>query len=490
MKSFLRSQPLFIFLLPIFFVFHGFVGHYYFIPIKDAALLVLLYIMAAIIITGISWLFYRNIIKSALVCFYLLCFFFFFGGIQDFLRHHFVGTFFSRYSFILLFAFLIFIGLIFWLKRRAALFMRITFYLNILFLLFTCIDIFYLVKKISEEKTNKNSLSAGFSSCDSCAKPDIFFIILDEYASNKELKEFFNFDNSDFEHQLTQQGFHISKESRSNYNYTPFSIASILNMNYPDLNMTTKAPGNINYCYQQIKKSEVVNYLMANGYEFYNYSVFDFEGELAIHDNFLPSSTELITAQTFFKRVISDIQFNIGTGKWRFKAGLKKITYEHLHNNEKIMRLTKEIASHRSDKPKFIYAHLMMPHYPYYFNSKNEPLPIEQLYEGQEVNKQNYTEYLQYCNQRILELINEIFASAKQPPVVMLLGDHGFRHVEKKEDHKYAFMNLNAIYLPDKNYSKFYDSISNVNQFRVFFNTEFGQQLPLLKDSTVYLWGD
>jgi len=117
-------------------------------------------------------------------------------------------------------------------------------------------------------------------------------------------------------------------------------------------------------------------------------------------------------------------------------------------------------------------------------------LPIEQLYEGQEVNKQNYTEYLQYCNQRILELINEIFASAKQPPVVMLLGDHGFRHVEKKEDHKYAFMNLNAIYLPDKNYSKFYDSISNVNQFRVFFNTEFGQQLPLLKDSTVYLWGD
>jgi hypothetical protein len=72
----------------------------------------------------------------------------------------------------------------------------------------------------------------------------------------------------------------------------------------------------------------------------------------------------------------------------------------------------------------------------------------------------------------------------------MLLGDHGFREGVKKEEHKYAFMNLNAIYLPEKNYEGFYDSISNVNQFRVLLNKEFEQHLSLLKDSTTFLWGD
>jgi hypothetical protein len=72
----------------------------------------------------------------------------------------------------------------------------------------------------------------------------------------------------------------------------------------------------------------------------------------------------------------------------------------------------------------------------------------------------------------------------------MLLGDRGFRQGIKKEEREYVFPNLNAIYLPDKNYRLSYDSISNVNQFRVFFNTQFEQHLPLLKDSTIFLWGD
>jgi hypothetical protein len=72
----------------------------------------------------------------------------------------------------------------------------------------------------------------------------------------------------------------------------------------------------------------------------------------------------------------------------------------------------------------------------------------------------------------------------------MLLGDHGFREGVKKEEYNYVFMNLNAIYLPEKNYDGFYDSISNVNQFRVLLNNQFEQHLPLLKDSTIFLWGD
>ncbi len=50
-------------------------------------------------------------------------------------------------------------------------------------------------------------------------------------------------------------------------------------MSYLDLNMKTKAPGNLNYCYRMIRDSRVIKFLEANSYQFYNYSIFDFKGQ-------------------------------------------------------------------------------------------------------------------------------------------------------------------------------------------------------------------
>jgi len=67
------------------------------------------------------------------------------------------------------------------------------------------------------------------------------------------------------------------------------------------------------------------------------------------------------------------------------------------------------------------------------------------------------------------------------------MSDHGFRQLADTTAKKYYFMNLNAVYLPAGNYSGFYDGMSNVNQFRVILNAQFGQKLPLLKDSIIFL---
>jgi hypothetical protein len=57
----------------------------------------------------------------------------------------------------------------------------------------------------------------------------------------------------------------------------------------------------------------------------------------------------------------------------------------------------------------------------------------------------------------------------------------------EKVDPKYHFMNLNSVYIPDGNYTGFYDGMLNVNQFRVILNSQFGQKLPLLKDYTSFI---
>ena len=160
--------------------------------------------------------------------------------------------------------------------------------------------------------------------------------------------------------------------------------------------------------------------------------------------------------------------------------------YDVLHKNDDILRHTREIAATQTSMPKFVYIHLMMPHFPYYFDSVGNSRPLDSLVKAHPSDKAGYTGYLQYCNKRLLQLVDDLKAASSEPPFIMLLGDHGFRHLNKNVERRYHFMNLNAVYLPDKNYRKFYDSMSNVNLLRVVFNTQFHQDFPLLKDSTIF----
>jgi hypothetical protein len=487
---FLKNSPVFLFLLPLFFVLHGFSENYDFVPVKDALLLTGIYTACALTIAWLFWLFYHDFTKASLIAFGVMGYHFFFGTIQDLLRKYFAETFITRYSFILPVSFLFFGVIIVWLKRRKSPFKKLLPYLNALLLLLITVDAGSLLSKmVRKKKSPAGTTHTGFVKCDTCKKPDIFFIILDEYSGNTALKERFNFDNSGFENKLRNRGFYIIPNSSSNYNYTPFSIASMLNMGYLDLDMKTKGPGNLKYCYRMIRDSRAIKFLEANDYQFYNYSIFDFAGQPAIKsENFLPTRTRLITSQTFLSRIWNDILFNVGTGNWGIQSINKKIVYSHLHNNDNFIRLTLDIAAREAIPPKFVYTHLMMPHYPYYFDSHGRALAFDSLVEGRQQDQHNYVEYLQYCNRKILQLTDDILKMSSSPPLIILSGDHGFRYFPKKEDHKYCFMNLMAIYLPAGDYHNFYSNMSAANLFPVIFNTQFQQHIPLQKDSTIYLW--
>ena len=458
------------------------------VPVNEAVGLTAIYIMVALVLACLAWFFYRSVTKAFLIAFALLCYHFFFGTVHDTLKKYFADTFFARYSFILLVSLLVFLVLILWLRRTNSQFPRLVLYLNLLLLILLAIDIVSLGNKMRENSSRSVQINPGMIVCDTCSRPDIHLIILDAYSGNNALKARFDFNNSAFENELRHRNFYVAGDSRSNYNFTPFSIASMLNMRYLDLNMETKGPGNLNYSYQMIRNSEVIKFAEASGYKFYNFSMFDFDRHPAVSsDNFLLTRTRLVTSQTFLSRIWKDIQFNIGTGKWSMRPLAKRIVYEHFHNNNKFARLAVVTAA-RETSPKFVYTHLMMPHYPYYYDSLGKELPYDSLVEGKQHSKQNYVGYLQYCNKEILRLADSILHVSSSPPVIILAGDHGFRYFQKNEDRKFCFENLLAVFLPSGDYRKFYDSMSLVNLFPVIFNSEFDQGITLQKDSTVYLW--
>jgi len=486
---FIKTKPLFHLLFSIFFVFHGFTVYYDSVPIGEALWLTLQYIGISILIAGILWLFYRDIIKASVATLMIMAFHFFFGNFLDFVKDHFPPTI-LRYRYMIPFIIFIFLLLFIWLKKRKKSLFIFTFYLNILLAILIIVDAGWLITKIPAAKEKKifNPEAEGFTICDTCNKPDIFFIIPDQYAGYTALKDVFDFDNVDFENELKARKFYIAKKSISNYNFTPFSVASTLNM---DLLSLKKGPQNYNtvgYSYEVIRNSRVLKFLSSNGYRFYNCSIFDFDDQPAHkYSAFLPYGIKLVTAQTFTTRLAEDFRQDILDGKLGLKNLQKKIAYDNLHFNDQIMDLTAKIAAEKINEPKFVYTHLMMPHYPYYFDSKGNSLPIEKLGGLNKVNANDYIEYLQYGNKRLLELIDNILKNSVSPPLIIVLSDHGFRHPERKVDLAYDFINLNAVYFPDGNYGRFYDGISNVNQFRLIFNQYFGQRLPMLKDSTTSL---
>jgi hypothetical protein len=479
----------FLFLLPAFFVLHGYVENFPSVPAADALFLTLKYIVAITIIAALFFFIMRSWRKASVLALFVMCFDLFFGSVHDLLKQWLPGSFLVKYTFILPFSLLLLVIAIIYLKRTAKQFEPLVRYVNLLLLLLLLIDTGLLLNKLANQPAASRVPPAGFVLCDSCQKPDIYLIVADEYAGQQELKDIFHFDNSDFENELKARGFHLVNRSISNYNATPYSIASMLSMAYlQNIEKRYKSKKGLNIAYSAINKNNLLDFLSLSGYNIKNYSIFGMSGKPPLTEqSFLINGIGLIQSQTFLSRLDRDIAFNLVT-RLKIKFVEKWVVNTDLRNNNLLInKISKEAADTGNKNPRFVYTHLVMPHYPFYFDKNGHPNPLRVIPADDSTREKEYIGYLQYSNKKFIPIIDNILKNAAKPPIIIFMSDHGFREFDRGVDRKYYFMNINAVYLPNGNYSGLYDGMSNVNEFRVILNTAFGQHLPLLKDSSIYL---
>jgi hypothetical protein len=474
------SRPAYLFLLSVFFVFHGFTREFFLVPVKDAVWLLLLCISVSVALLFLFWLLFRDIGKAAFLAFLIVLFNLFYGYIHDQLSKIIPGSFLLKYSVLLPIVFVLLIILAVILKRRRSLPVKVAVYLNILFFIFIIIDAGILISKLVSPSIGQ-PLSLD---CSGKEMPDVFLIVPDEYAGNKNLVDICEFDNSGFSDSLTKRGFFVASNSRSNYDYTVFSMASLLNMDYLKAKQGEIRQDNPALALREILSNKVTASFSKSGYDIYNYSAFDIRDQPAKKNNsFIPARTGLFTSQTLYSRLKKEAWIRLAMNL-NIKPVLKEYTYELKNFNEFVYNRTLEAAHLKDTKPKFVYTHLAIPHFPYYFDEKGKPYTYEQIMKDFPGNEENYIRYIKYANTILLKLVDEILQHSRKPPVILLLSDHGYRCFPDGAD-AYTFMNFFSVYLPGKNYAAFTDSITSVNVFRTLFNTEFCQHLPLLKDSTI-----
>jgi hypothetical protein len=483
------QYPLFLLLLPIFFVFHGYVENYYFMHFSDCGFLLAAYTGSAILLYLAGCLFLKDSTGAALLASILMSVYFFFGALHDFLRKN--DIFLQKYSLLLPFLAIILILAAFYIKKKQS-FRRFTAFLNSLLLLYMLLDAGTLVWKGMQKRqappVDYSLISTPVIRCDGCPRPDIYFILFDDYCNSKTLKDIYNYDNSGFDSFLVKEGFHIQQNSRSNYTSTPMSMASMLNYSYlGDLKGITFR--GYTDMLDAIAKDRVVNFLYAEGYTAVNYSPFDLPGcpsgkELPL----IPAKAKLITNRTLLNYLVRDLR---GWVEKHVKDSLlqeNSLTMQLDRLNTQALSGAKEESSKKTGSPRFIYAHLFLPHFPFMFDSLLHRRSLSDIAAHlDEDHPSYYLNYIPYVNACARDLITTIKKNTGGNAVIIFLSDHGFRYSPEGKIKPYMFDNQDAIYFPDKDYHLFYDSMSAVNLFPLLFNKLFRQHFSILKDSITYL---
>lgn len=310
--------------------------------------------------------------------------------------------------------------------------------------------------------------------------PDIYYMILDGYASRSTLQDHYGFDNSEFLDSLASRGFYVAPDSHSNYCQSRLSLASSLNLKY--INYLTGELGKDSRLSRVLNKmiedNNLMRFLKSKGYSFAFFGS-NWSGTLSNRNADLS-----VTEGGLF-----DTEFVVALLKTTALRGLVS-TEEGLFTREGVLQIFERLpdASAEAGRPSFVFAHIVPPHRPFMFDREGNPVTGEGVNDW--TSKDLYIDQLVFVNGKVEETVDAILASSKNPPVIVIQADHGPMPSEdwealadpSPEEARIRTGILNACYLPGAAEGALYPTITPVNSFRVILNTVFGLGLETLED--------
>ena len=493
-RRLITSIPFHVAGLILFFLSHGYNQYFGLISFQD----LFLYFLVMIFLSFLGMLLFRKLLssylKAGLITTFILALYLFFGAILDTFKDSWLLGFIGSYTVLIPLSIVVLTGFYYYLKKSRRNFRKITGYLNALFFLIILLDLVLIVSRSYQlprpSTPVKEEISTKYPACTNCPTPDVFLLVMDEYCGSNSLKTYFNYNNFQFELFLRSKGFFVAANPSSNYMATSLSMASTFNMTYLSWRTGRQKIMVEDYtkAEESISKSDLLQIFRSLDYTIKNYSIFKIANQPSqFNPGLLPTNLELITFKTLFNRMNKDLGWHLHQKlaprvKWfanYFQNNFKE-------GNEKLLKLTRDIASSKTINPKFVYTHLVMPHYPALYDSTGKEVKIN-FYDST-ISKaeldQAYLQYLVYTNKVISDMVNHIQTQTQNQAVIILMSDHGYRGVPN-DGISSSNNNFISVFIPSGNYKGFYDTISNVNLFRSTLNSLFRFNMPLLKDSVI-----
>jgi len=323
--------------------------------------------------------------------------------------------------------------------------------------------------------------------------PDVYYIVPDRYGGSSALAEAYEFNNEPFLRALEERGFAIARHAHANYIKTPLSLVSALNMDFLDDDALVGEQrsgaddGPINRRLRE--RLTVPAALKEIGYQY-----------LHVANWWEPSATNVDADRTF--RYDGQDEFSSALAQTTLLRALdepqqaaqdrygRDVFRQHTLYELETLEAIAETAG-----PKFVFAHLLIPHDPYVFDIDGSPV----LWSEEEGlgRIESYGRQLAYTNARLLALVERI-TEADEDAVILLMADEGplpgargthelggFRWrtaTDMELEGKFGILLAMRVPGADLEQAGFHDSITAVNAWRVIFNARFGTDLPMLPD--------
>lgn len=322
------------------------------------------------------------------------------------------------------------------------------------------------------------TLPASLTANPPTERPDIYYIILEEYGGANTLTDTFHFDNTPFLNFLSSKGFYVAPDSVTNYPRTEMSVASSLNMRY--LSFLTKRygtnTGNNEPLIDMMEHPDAGILLKQLGYDFIQL------GSWWKATRFSPTADHNVTASSLSE--FSRLMF--GT------TALTRVTdNDFLKDTWRITRFQFNELTRldRFPGPRFVFAHIICPHDPLVFARDGSFVSAEEA--EKHTRAENYLNQLIYVNTRVEQIVTDLLnRPVDQQPVIVIQSDEGpypgaptvWEPDPDDEIAQQKFDILNAYYFPQKSTDDLQPTITPVNTFRVILNTYFGANLAVLPD--------
>jgi hypothetical protein len=332
---------------------------------------------------------------------------------------------------------------------------------------------------------------AVLASTDAGPGRDIYFLIFDRYGSADAIERRFDITDNDLYGWLAERGFQVPANSHANYRATDFSLAATLNMQYLD-NLTRSVgrnSGDRTPAQNMLRDHEVGRFLKSQGYRYYQIaSWFGPTRSISIADENL-----VYGVSSEFETVLNDTTILPAIDRLRGVVSAES-TFRDRHREGVLFgfRELRRVAT--APGPKFVFAHILLPHDPYVFMADGSPLaeavektaPERLLYAGQ----------LAFANAQIKEIVGYLLAGPEQTrPIVIIEGDEGPLMCEfsdcvtnTQEYLRIRLGNLVAMYLPGSD-EVLPDTFTPVNTFRIVLRDYFDADLEPLPDRS-FTWPD
>ena len=355
------------------------------------------------------------------------------------------------------------------------------------------------------------------------AQPDIYLIVLDKYSGTRSLAENYGFRNDGFAHTLREKGFVVPADARANYIHTFLALASMLN--WADLDEVAQRLGlrgtDQSRGHELVENNRAVRFLQSRGYQFVFFpSTFEATKSSRYADVTVrpPTAQPVRKAASSTRRTVPALGGLLAIAWWHNTPASLFISWQCLWRDcekqefpypiepaESLEWKFQQLAQlPDSQGPKFVFAHLLLPHEPYLFNvdcSHRDPYwPMGDTGAVRPLREAAYLQQVQCANRMLGSLVDQLIAKSRTPPVILLQSDHGHGGIAldpiigknvpldrltpgqlRERTNVFA-----AYYLPGVDDRLVHDSISAINVLPIVLNHYFGTSIPLKPDASYW----